>query len=166
MALQPTLPAASFLLLRLTAAIAILAGCHLSALHLHSSCDLRSQERKGRALETVSANPTWALARLVLRHAGLWLPRAGAPGPLQGKGEVMSGLLPSLQGCSTLPPPSSSFFSSSRVSGSVRRALLGKRHNGAHSALASVRRANTGAGAWQQLDEGGGDAFPSFFAAS
>lgn len=43
--------------------------------------------------------------RLVLQHAGIWLPSSGAPGPLRGKGQAMSGSLPSLQGCSTLPPP-------------------------------------------------------------
>lgn len=43
--------------------------------------------------------------RLVLQHAGIWLPSTGAPGPLRGKGQAMSGSLPSLQGCSTLPPP-------------------------------------------------------------
>lgn len=34
--------------------------------------------------------------RLVLQHAGIWLPSTGAPGPLRGKGQAMSGSLPSL----------------------------------------------------------------------
>ncbi|XP_074907200.1 LOW QUALITY PROTEIN: chondroadherin-like protein [Buteo buteo] len=41
--------------------------------------------------------------------------QALAPGPLRGEGEAMSGSLPSLQGCFTFPPSSSSFSSSSCV---------------------------------------------------
>lgn len=96
------MPAASSLLLRLTAAIAILAGCHLSALHLRSSCDLHSQERKGRAQEMVSANPAGALAGPPLQHARVWPPVRRRAGDVW-----VTALSPGVLYPSSFPPPPS-----------------------------------------------------------